>query len=670
MGRPRRHRSASWTPASTWTTRRCRPRHRRAQDRRLGHRHRPDGRRRRHLAGDADRGHRAGVHLRGRAPGPRRPARTGSTGSPRAITADQVLPATSTATATPPTLSASSTTRTPRHPGRRQPEPRLHRRRGDAAVQGAARRRALRHRQPGHRGREQMPFVVEYREDVDLTPAGLPGDGRLRQHRHHRGRARLARRRHHRRQRHVRQRQDDGAAPGAKLVSARACTWGGGCTAAALTDGMVDLVVNRGVDVVNMSIGGLPALNDGNNARAMLYNRLINDYGVQMFISAGNCGPGLEHHRRPGRGHRRGQRRGRRQQGDLAGQLRLGGRKQNAAVPLLLARPARGRRLQAEHHRARLGDLHHAAVAAGRPVPEAGYALPPGYAMSTAPRWPPRRPPGGGAAAVRGEGQPAGDHAGRSCAGRSTRRRTGSTASPRPGRATACSGLTTPGRCSLLAWRLAATRSTRRSARHWLTTRRPRPGHRHLQPLRAYRQRARGRASSRRTPSRSPAQRAGLAVLHNLWFIGNDGTFAAPPVVLPLNKTVNVQVTARPTAGVHSAILRVDDPRPPSWTSRCSTPSWQGASRRRRHSRSPPPARSTATPPTRSSSPCPGATALQVNLSGIADGSQDAVRRIHPGRVPSVAIRQVLLHKSLQQSSCQTSASSGRTRTRCRACGN
>ena len=85
----------------------------------------------------------------------------------------------------------------------------------------------------------------------------------------------------------------DGAAPGAKIVSGRACSWGGGCTFAALTDGMVDLVVNRGVDVVNMSIGGLPALNDGANARAQLYNTLIRDFGVQLFISAGNSGPGV-----------------------------------------------------------------------------------------------------------------------------------------------------------------------------------------------------------------------------------------------------------------------------------------------------------------------------------------------------------------------------------------
>src|SRR4029453_14409541 len=47
------------------------------------------------------------------------------------------------------------------------------------------------------------------------------------------------------------------------------------------------------VDVMNMCIGGLPALNDGNNTRAVLYNRLIEQYNVQMFISAGNDGPGL-----------------------------------------------------------------------------------------------------------------------------------------------------------------------------------------------------------------------------------------------------------------------------------------------------------------------------------------------------------------------------------------
>ncbi|MFI7503397.1 S8 family serine peptidase [Streptomyces sp. NPDC049687] len=84
----------------------------------------------------------------------------------------------------------------------------------------------------------------------------------------------------------------NGAAPGAKLVSSRACTWTGGCTNIALTEGMIDLVTKRGVDIVNMSIGGLPPLNDGNNARAELYTRLIDTYGVQLVIAAGNEGPG------------------------------------------------------------------------------------------------------------------------------------------------------------------------------------------------------------------------------------------------------------------------------------------------------------------------------------------------------------------------------------------
>ena len=139
---------------------------------------------------------------------------------------------------------------------------------------------------------ESMPFVVEYREDVDLAPAGLPGQkadfvsigvveaahgshvaGIAAGHGLFGGAM-------------------DGQAPGAKIVSSRACSWGGGCTSVALTSGMIDLVENRGVDVVNMSIGGLPALNDGNNARARLYDALI-DGGVQLVISAGNSGPGI-----------------------------------------------------------------------------------------------------------------------------------------------------------------------------------------------------------------------------------------------------------------------------------------------------------------------------------------------------------------------------------------
>ena len=84
-----------------------------------------------------------------------------------------------------------------------------------------------------------------------------------------------------------------GAAPGAKLKSVRVCMFITGCTNHALIEGMTFIAKQGNVDVINMSIGGLPSLNDGNNTRAVLYDRLIDTYNVQMFISAGNSGAGL-----------------------------------------------------------------------------------------------------------------------------------------------------------------------------------------------------------------------------------------------------------------------------------------------------------------------------------------------------------------------------------------
>jgi len=86
--------------------------------------------------------------------------------------------------------------------------------------------------------------------------------------------------------------QMSGAAPGAKVAVVRVCLFTSGCTSHALIEGMIYVVETDQVDVVNMSIGGLPALNDGNNTRAVLYNRLIEDNNTQMFFSAGNDGAG------------------------------------------------------------------------------------------------------------------------------------------------------------------------------------------------------------------------------------------------------------------------------------------------------------------------------------------------------------------------------------------
>ncbi|MFD8205524.1 S8 family serine peptidase [Streptomyces sp. NPDC059695] len=142
---------------------------------------------------------------------------------------------------------------------------------------------------------EKTPFVVEIRKDVPMDPLGGTWVGQKRDfvsvglvessHGTHVAGITAAH--------GLFGGKMNGAAPGAKIVSARACTWSGGCTNTALTEGMTDLVVNRGVDIVNMSIGGLPQQNDGDNVRSRLYTRLIDQYGVQLVISAGNEGPGI-----------------------------------------------------------------------------------------------------------------------------------------------------------------------------------------------------------------------------------------------------------------------------------------------------------------------------------------------------------------------------------------
>ncbi|MEV0680709.1 S8 family serine peptidase [Actinosynnema sp. NPDC050436] len=82
-----------------------------------------------------------------------------------------------------------------------------------------------------------------------------------------------------------------GAAPGAKLMAVKVCLSTPSCTSSGLIDGVL-YAARNGADVVNISIGGLPALNDGNNARSELYNRTIAEYNMQIFISAGNSGAG------------------------------------------------------------------------------------------------------------------------------------------------------------------------------------------------------------------------------------------------------------------------------------------------------------------------------------------------------------------------------------------
>ena len=84
----------------------------------------------------------------------------------------------------------------------------------------------------------------------------------------------------------------DGAAPEAQIVSVNVCILDDGCSFHGLIEGMIYAVADAKSDVVNMSIGGLPALNDGNGVFAETYKRLMKDHNVQLVMSAGNEGPG------------------------------------------------------------------------------------------------------------------------------------------------------------------------------------------------------------------------------------------------------------------------------------------------------------------------------------------------------------------------------------------
>ncbi len=410
---------------------------------------------------------------------------------------------------------------------------------------------------------ESMPFVVEYREDVDLTPAGLPGQKAdyvsigVVQAAHGSHVAGIAA------GNGLFGGAVDGQAPGAKIVSSRACSWGGGCTTVALTDGMVDLVKNRGVDVVNMSIGGLPALNDANNARARLYDSLIAD-GVQLVISAGNSGPGINTIGDPsvatnvvsvG--------------SSITKETWLANYGSEVSTPLTLHNySSRGPREDGGFKPNVMAPGSAISTIptwqAGSPVAEAGYSLPPGYAMFNGTSMAAPQTAGGVALLLS-----AAKASGITVTTRQLRDSLYTSADFVQGVEAIAQGA---GQVDIPAtWALLSTRPVSRDytvsapvctpISDFLATADTGTGvYNRCDAANG------GQASGEGKVYEVRATRTtGIAgrVSHNLRLVGNDGTFSLPTASRPMPKgeAVDIPVKARTsTPGVHSAILEIDDP--------------------------------------------------------------------------------------------------------------
>ncbi|MFE9659754.1 S8 family serine peptidase [Streptomyces sp. NPDC005955] len=428
----------------------------------------------------------------------------------------------------------------------------------------------------------------------------------------------------------------NGAAPGAKLVSSRACSWGGGCTNIALTEGMIDLVTNRGVDIVNMSIGGLPALNDGNNARAALYTRLIDTYGVQLVIAAGNDGPGVNTIGDPGLADKVLSVGATISKETWAANYGSGVRTSYAMIPF----SSRGPREDGGF--APVISAPGAAInttqtwTPGGPVAEAGYQLPPGYSM------------------LQGTSMASPQAAGASALLLSAAKQRGIDLTPAKLRTALTStteevrGEQAHAQGTGLIDVVDAWKAVRRGATaHEYTVKAPvdtNIDHQLKTPgfgTGLYDRESGLKKGQRKTYDVTVTRTTGpdRPVRHELDLENNhEGTFrllgdaADGYVTLPLNTPVTVQVQARPRSlGVHSAILEVNDPRtegtdhqvmstvvvatPISKPS--STFSASGVSTRNSHQSY------FLTVPE-------GATSLEVRIGGLKDKSQTRFITLHP----------------------------------------
>lgn len=83
-----------------------------------------------------------------------------------------------------------------------------------------------------------------------------------------------------------------GIAPGAQIMAIKVLTSGGSGGWDGIIRGM-EYAASHGAKVINMSLGGLAPLNDGNDPQSLLVRDLSEKYGTLFSIAAGNSGPGL-----------------------------------------------------------------------------------------------------------------------------------------------------------------------------------------------------------------------------------------------------------------------------------------------------------------------------------------------------------------------------------------
>jgi subtilisin family serine protease len=355
-----------------------------------------------------------------------------------------------------------------------------------------------------------------------------------------------------------------GAAPGAQLVSVRVCLFIAGCTAHALVEGMIYAAKNANVDVINMSIGGLPALNDGNNTRAVLYDRLIEQYSVQMFISAGNSGPGE----------------------NTVGDPSVATKVMSVGTYISDATwqsnygslmdydgttdnqhpfSSRGPR---EDGGFKPNIIAPGAAISSTPLWQPGgpvlgvHTLPPGYSMLNGTSMAAPQATGAAALLVSAAEQVGVQHQPaqlRQAMNSSTRFVTGSGAYEQG------NGLIKVG----AAWDLLATNSIKTvditssvevhtAISQFLATPNVGVGIHDREGVTAS-------ESYTRTYTFRRTSGSGGTKVYNLSWVGNDGTFSIGPssISLPLNSPVTLDVTVNPTLGAHSAILKLDDPSTP-----------------------------------------------------------------------------------------------------------